>query len=220
MLTLAIENSAPVSSVALLRDDRVLASEAFRPERRGQERIFDLVTDVLRREGLEVAEIGRYIVGRGPGNYTGMRIALTLAQSLALPGGDEVLAVSSGAALARDLLKDGVAGNVAVFGDARRGMYWVSVFRDDEGLPRAEFDWRLCSAADLCPILRGVPRAASSELERVGAKIDFDADGLECVIRAARYPRAASLAAIARGRIERGIAPEAREPLYLHPAVG
>lgn len=219
MLTLAIENSSPLSSIALMRGELRMAREEFRPGRRGQEEIFDLIARTLRRQGVGPAEVGRYIVGRGPGNYTGMRIALALAQGMALPGGDEVLAVSSGAALAADLLAERDVGRAAVFGDARRNSYWVSVFGDDDGLPRPEFDWRLCSADELCGILKQVDLAATAEYGRISARIDMDADGLRSVIREDRFPRAVKLAEIALERIDRGLDPEPLQPLYLHPPV-
>jgi len=219
MLTLAIENSSPLSSIALMRGARRLARQEFRPGRRGQEEIFGLIADTLRRQGVEPEEIGRYVFGRGPGNYTGMRIALTLAQGMALPGGDELLAVSSGAALAADLLSEDDVGRVAVFGDARRDSYWASVFDDDDGLPRPEFDWRLCSAAELCGMLKDVDLAATSEFKRISARNDMEREGFRRVIKEDRFPRAVKLAEIALKRAERGIEPEPLQPLYLHPPV-
>ena len=57
-----------------------------------------------------------------------MRVAITAAQSFALPGGKTVYALSSGEALAQEIADREKNSSIAIVGDARRGMVWFGVF--------------------------------------------------------------------------------------------
>ena len=60
---------------------------------------FSIVVDSDPEHATAIEEVGLYVAGRGPGNYSGMRAAITTAESLALPGNTPLLAVSSGLAV-------------------------------------------------------------------------------------------------------------------------
>lgn len=72
-------------------------------------------------ESLDLADVGRIVVGTGPGSFAGIRSALAFAQGYALGKPCEVLGLSSACALAG-------GGKLAVVGDARRGKLWVALF--------------------------------------------------------------------------------------------
>lgn len=81
---LGIDTSGPWCSVAVRRGDEALTHEHI-PMLRGQaEALLPSVAEVLRRQGLDVADIDAIGVGIGPGNFTGIRIAVAAARGLAL----------------------------------------------------------------------------------------------------------------------------------------
>jgi tRNA threonylcarbamoyladenosine biosynthesis protein TsaB len=92
-LVLAIDTSAAHCAAALLCGDRV----AVRVEEmaKGQaERLVPMVTDLLDAEGFSMADVGLVAVGVGPGNFTGIRIAVALARGLALGLGVPAIGVT------------------------------------------------------------------------------------------------------------------------------
>ncbi len=215
MLTLALENSSPQASLALLRGDVLLAERVYRPSSRESGRIFELFEQLLSETNTVCADIECYVTGRGPGNYSGMRVVLTMAQALALPGKREVLAVSSGAALAKETMERERRDVVAVVGDARRQRFWMGVFeRRDEALVM-DCDWRLYSADELREALPPGGVVVSSEMDRLPTD---DWSGV-CRIDENRYPSACVLAELASIRIAGGEAMEPLRPLYMHPPV-
>ena len=119
MITLALELSSPRNSLALFRDSVCVAKESWTADRCGHRVVFDALYRALDQAALPPAEIGRVVAGRGPGNYTGMRLALTVAEVLLIPGGGELIAVSSGAALARAALRAAFANGPEWRGQAR-----------------------------------------------------------------------------------------------------
>ncbi len=95
---LAFDTSAAHCAAALLLGERVIArSEEMR---RGQaERLMPLLQEMLAEEGLAFGDLARIGVGIGPGNFTGIRIAVSAARGLALALDIPAIGISGLAAL-------------------------------------------------------------------------------------------------------------------------
>lgn len=136
MITLALDASTYEGSVAVLDGDRILAEGSAAMRGRDVERLMPEVEATLTRSGLSLAQVGRIVCGAGPGSFTSLRIAGSLAKGIAL-GADKPLWVTSSLALI-------VAGNATVPGrylaalDAIRGEYFVAAFVFDGGRVAAE----------------------------------------------------------------------------------
>jgi tRNA threonylcarbamoyladenosine biosynthesis protein TsaB len=206
MKLLALELSTKKAGIVLLDDDRVLAEAAWEEARAQHEALFHHAPHVLKAAGLAVADIDLFVVGRGPGAFSGVRVALTAANAMALPFGKTVYAVSSGEALARDLLRNGASAKVAVVGDARRGTLWLGVF-GKEGCVRP---WSTIPADGLPGTIEPGTMVVSPDAERLA--------GVGLTVTAA-WPTALQVASAARERLAAGIAGDPLEPLYMHPPV-
>lgn len=90
---LALEGALGSFSVAALHEDRVWAEQL--EGRDALERGLGLVDAVLARAGLSAEELAGIAVGSGPGGFTGLRIAISFAKSLALGLGRPLAGVSS-----------------------------------------------------------------------------------------------------------------------------
>jgi tRNA threonylcarbamoyl adenosine modification protein YeaZ len=84
-----------------------------------------MIDECLARSGLGLGELDAVVVGRGPGSFTGTRIAIATAKGLALGAGLPLVAVSSLEAAAIDT--GWWAGPVASILDARRGQVLFAV---------------------------------------------------------------------------------------------
>ena len=135
MLILSIEMSSLENDVALLRGETVLARRMWHAQTFHHTRLFDLLREVLAEAGVAPEQIELFAVGRGPGSFSGTRVALTAAQALALPGSQPVVAISSGAALAYEIAAIGGAEKISIIGDARRDTIWLGVFDGKTGAP-------------------------------------------------------------------------------------
>ncbi|MFL5572489.1 MAG: tRNA (adenosine(37)-N6)-threonylcarbamoyltransferase complex dimerization subunit type 1 TsaB [Gemmatimonadaceae bacterium] len=99
--SLAIDGSTYEGSVALLRGARVVAERTLKEEdgtapRAGRgERLMPAIADCLRQVGVARGEIGRIVCGSGPGSFTSLRVAGSVAKGLAAGFGVELYAVSS-----------------------------------------------------------------------------------------------------------------------------
>lgn len=221
---LAIECSSGQGSLALVRGADLLAERVWQDPRARNSPLFGHIQPLLEEAGLNAAQLDGYVAGRGPGNYAGMRVALTFAQAMALPGEQPVYAVSSGGALAWDLLRGAPeAARVAVVGDARRGQFWAAWFRRPPGNdapPIQEVDWTLFTSEALADVLPEGAVAASPEWDRIAAAgLDARTENRVRWIREARYPRAAALGRLVLSRLDRHEPMEPCTPLYMHPPV-
>ena len=132
MNLLALETSTECCSVALECNGEIVARSEYAP-RRHAELLLPMCEEVLAEAGIVRRQLDAIAVGRGPGAFTGVRLAISAAQGIALALDVPVFPVSSLAALALDVPVDGHA-LLAVI-DARMGEVYAGVFeRDIDGL--------------------------------------------------------------------------------------
>lgn len=143
MLTLAVDTSAPVGSLAILRDGRLAResttnSTAASPRTKTVTHSTNLVPTIERltaEEGLRIADFQLLAVGLGPGSFTGVRVAIATLKGFALAAGKPIVGVSSLDALAldnKDRLPPGCTG-LAVITDAGRGELYAAFYSVLEG---------------------------------------------------------------------------------------
>jgi tRNA threonylcarbamoyl adenosine modification protein YeaZ len=218
MITLAIETSSPTHSLALYRGRTRAAGATWRAAPREHHRLFDELRRQLDQLGATPADIGAAVVGRGPGNYSGLRIALTLAETLLLPAGMAPHAVCSGAAMAWAALRRAGGGPVAVAGDARRGLVWVALFeRTGPGHLADHGGWRLCPPADLAARLPANARLISPDPEALTPLLAGTGLALDPAL--AGPVTADDVVGWWAERTDAGVPDEPATPIYLHPAV-
>ncbi|MBO6602971.1 MAG: tRNA (adenosine(37)-N6)-threonylcarbamoyltransferase complex dimerization subunit type 1 TsaB [Roseicyclus sp.] len=93
-MILAFDTSGPHCAAALVRGDRVLAHR-HEPMKKGQaEALMPLIADMMETEGLTPADLAAIGVGTGPGNFTGLRIAVSAARGMALALGVPAIGVT------------------------------------------------------------------------------------------------------------------------------
>ncbi|MCO4826576.1 MULTISPECIES: tRNA (adenosine(37)-N6)-threonylcarbamoyltransferase complex dimerization subunit type 1 TsaB [Lentibacter] len=97
-LTLAFDTSAAHCAAALLLGEQVLGT-AYEPMKRGQsERLFVFLEELLAEHGHTWQDLNKIGVGVGPGNFTGIRIAVSAARGLAMSLDISAVGVSNFAA--------------------------------------------------------------------------------------------------------------------------
>ena len=99
------------------------------------------VDALLREAGVERGQLACVCVGRGPGSFTGVRIAMATAKGAAQALGAALVGVSSLDVVAWHAWASGVRGRLAVVADAmRKEVYPVRYALDDAGVHRLEAD--------------------------------------------------------------------------------
>ncbi|MCA8879899.1 MAG: tRNA (adenosine(37)-N6)-threonylcarbamoyltransferase complex dimerization subunit type 1 TsaB [Rhodobacteraceae bacterium] len=196
---LAFDTSGPCCAVALLLG----ATHVERCEDlgRGQaERLFPLVEDVLAETCTAWADLAGIGVGSGPGNFTGIRIAVAAARGLSLALGRPAVGVSRLEAQALDLPRP-VVSTVA----APRGALYLQTFD---------------AAGSSQPVMLTSEDIATARLPATAAVTGDAADRIAAVtggpVAPPVFPLAVAIARIARQRLGQPAMRPA--PLYLRPA--
>lgn len=135
MRLLALDTATELCSAALWLDGSVRAHEAIR-ERGHGELILPMIDELLREAELELRQLDAIAFGRGPGAFTGVRLAAGVAQGLAFAVGLPLLPISDLRALAAQaLLLPGAPPRALICQDARMGeIYWGCFERIEEAI--------------------------------------------------------------------------------------
>ncbi|HLH57213.1 MAG TPA: tRNA (adenosine(37)-N6)-threonylcarbamoyltransferase complex dimerization subunit type 1 TsaB [Verrucomicrobiae bacterium] len=205
MTILAFEFSSPQRSVALFQpaNGGLVENEAI--ETGGQStRPFEMVERVLRQACVEREQVRALAVGLGPGSYTGIRIAIALAQGWDLARIVRVSGISSVECIAEEARAHGILGLVSVVVDAQRGEFYMADYRISEA--------RLSEAAPL----RLVSKATVLEREKAGHTLV--GPELRNWFESGRtvFPRAATLGKLCASRNE-SVSSDQLQPIYLRP---
>src|SRR5271170_4139716 len=98
----AIETSGNVGSVAVVNGGHVAAVERFPHGLRHAAEIVPIMDRLIRKGGWGPKDIEQIYVSAGPGSFTGLRIGITVAKTVALAGGAKIVAVPTVRVLAEN----------------------------------------------------------------------------------------------------------------------
>ena len=219
MNLLAFDTSTEACSAALGLGDAILEREELAP-RRHAELILPMVDSLLQEAGLRLRDLDALAFGRGPGAFTGVRLAAGIAQGLALGAGLPVAPVSSLAALAQGATEQADA--LLATMDARMGeIYWGLYEPANGGVARLAAGERVSDpAAVTLPAGRSF-FAIGGGWETYGALLAERFKGRVTGAAPARRPRARDLLPLARAELQQGqgLPPEQALPVYLRNEV-
>ncbi len=147
MLILALDSTAIVASVALCRDEKVIASFTVKNGNTHSETLLPMVESVLRAAGVSAADVELFACSTGPGSFTGVRIGAATVKGLAFGRETCCLGVSTLEALAENAVPfDGLVCPVM---NARRGQVYNALFTYENGALVRLCPDRAISVADL-----------------------------------------------------------------------
>ena len=135
MRLLAFETSSDVGSVALMDAEAVWEGWIETP-RQQTARLLPLAQELLAEAGFDIGDLDGVAFGRGPGSFTGLRVAAAAAQGLALASGLRLFPVSSLAATAQGVWRTRGAQACLVCVDAHMGEVFWGSFEIQQGLAR------------------------------------------------------------------------------------
>jgi tRNA threonylcarbamoyladenosine biosynthesis protein TsaB len=200
MTILALEFSSPQRSVAIARDGIVL-SETVESGGRNTA-AFGMIEKVLAESQLEREAIEIISVGLGPGSYTGIRAAISIAQGWQLARGTKLIGIRSVEAITAQAQAEKIFGRVKVVIDAQRGEFYLAAFEISQNGRREIEPLRIVP-------LTKVPSPAEAGEILIGPEVTEWFRGGRTV-----FPNAAALAKLAAGRND-FVAGERLEPVYL-----
>lgn len=140
MKLLALDTSTEFCSTALLCDAEVIFRHILAP-RKHADLILPLLDELLAETETSLAQLDAIAFGRGPGSFTGVRIAASVTQGIAFSADKPVVPVSTLAAVAQQAMAEENESQVLTALDARMGeVYWSGYRRNSEGYAEIVID--------------------------------------------------------------------------------
>jgi tRNA threonylcarbamoyladenosine biosynthesis protein TsaB len=206
VLVIALDTATPASTAALVEVTAdglkgVAERRTVDPRAHG-EKLAPEIAAVLAGAGVRPRDLGAIVAGLGPGPYTGLRVGLATAASMA-----QALDIPTYGVCSLDGLGRAAGpGRVLVATDARRKEIYYATYLDGERVTGPE----VARPADVVPIVAGrVDRVAGEGALKYGDLFGVPAE--EHLL----YPPGAALVALAAERIRAGAPSEPLTPLYL-----
>jgi tRNA threonylcarbamoyladenosine biosynthesis protein TsaB len=218
---LALDTATELCSTALWIDGACLSREGARARASG-ELVLGMVAELLAQAGMGLQGLDMIAFGRGPGAFTGVRLAVAVAQGLGFAAGLPLLPVSELRALAQQALaQNGAPRRALICQDARMAeVYWACFERQLVAeavsvealsappavrLPGAWADQAVCAAGSGFEVYPALLALAGAALAPVWGQL---------------RPRALEIAELAAAEgIAGAIAPEMAQPVYLRDDV-
>ena len=193
--TIALDGSTYQGSVALLHDSDVVAERTLGGEHRETSRagrgdkLMPAIAECLKEAGIERGAIARIVCGAGPGSFTSLRVAGSVAKGLAVGYGVDLYAVSSLVLTVTGARPTLPAGEYLSVLDAMRGEYFAAriTLRSDQTPVQTE-PTRLVGAEELVELAGREPPV---RVVGPGQRLDL-------------YPHARGIAPLLESVVERG----------------
>ena len=131
MTILAIDTSNLTLGVALIKDGKMIAEHISHLKKNHSVRAMPAIDELLKECGLEPNDLTQIAVAKGPGSYTGVRIGVTIAKTLAWSLNIPIKTVSSLEVLAAN--GRFFQGLICPLFDARRGQVYTGLYQYRDG---------------------------------------------------------------------------------------
>lgn len=137
-LILAIETSGRTGSAAIAIGEQILAETAFSAPMKHSAEVFPAVCGLLNRFERKPNEIKHIYISAGPGSFTGLRIAATMAKTMHLTNKVKIVAVDTLDVIAENatdyiIENDKSLDTIATILDAKRGQFFIATYEMIQG---------------------------------------------------------------------------------------
>ena len=220
MRLLVVDTSTEACSVALYVDGKVSERFVMAPAAHGRH-VLTMIESLLGEADVRLGALDGLGFCRGPGSFTGVRIAAAVVQGLALGLDLPVAPVSSLAALAQGARRECGATNILAGIDARMDELYWACYRIGEDAAVALDGAEHVSAVQDVKVPDGQWWAVGSAWGVYGDRLTERFGGRLCGYVADRYPRAADAAPLVAQAFRRGltVTADAVAPVYLRDTV-
>lgn len=212
---LALDTTTQICSVALASAGQVFQSSENLPQQHTQ-LIVPMIDELLKMAGITLKQVEGFAFGVGPGSFTGLRIACSVVQALALATDKPVIPISSLQTLAQAALSECQASKVLAILDARmQEFYWGCFEKNSDNLMQCVGNEHLTKAELLHVPDQDIWLGVGSGFQKIPSIANVKP------ILSERSPQAGAMLPLAEYAFSQGhyIAPEMAQPNYLRQNV-
>ena len=128
MKILGIDTSSKFLSIAVSEDKNIIKEESYLLDRQHSSQLVPKIKELLKKSRLSIKKIDGFVIGIGPGSFTGLRIGVSTVKGFGIALGKPCIGVASIDAIACNAV--GVSGNEIIpVIDAKRGQVYAAIYR-------------------------------------------------------------------------------------------
>ncbi|MGS2720349.1 tRNA (adenosine(37)-N6)-threonylcarbamoyltransferase complex dimerization subunit type 1 TsaB [Paraglaciecola aestuariivivens] len=218
MNILVIDTATEACSVALEINQQVFHRFEICPQQHSQ-RILPMIDELLKEANCQLQDLDYLGFGRGPGSFTGVRIATGILQGLALGMQCKVVGVSTLAAMAQQALAQEQSQSVIAAIDARMSEVYFGQYQAQNGLMGLVAEEQVLAPEDAIAIMQQSSGAGVGTGWQAYPKLcsHSSVQPLAEIL----YPNALYMLPLAKAQVEQGQAVEVEDiqPVYLRDKV-
>lgn len=128
MNILAIDTSTMISTVTIASDNEIIGDFNVNQQRTHSESLVPMIENLLKLLGMTIKDIDAFVISKGPGSFTGLRIGMTVAKTLAQVNDKNLIPISTLEALANNSSSNYLK---APLMDARGNRVYAAVYGKD-----------------------------------------------------------------------------------------
>ena len=129
MLVLSVDSSYSTATCALIKDDKILAEINLNDKRQHSIILMRLIDSILKEYEIDINDIDAFIISRGPGSFTGLRIGMATLKGLAFASKKPLISVSTLDALAYNSIS--FQGIICPIMDALRDNIYTCLYKNE-----------------------------------------------------------------------------------------
>lgn len=165
MIILSIDSASKVATAALLDDKGLIAEYTLNNKLEHSVLIMDMIDKILKDSNLTINDVDGFVVSKGPGSFTGLRIGMATIKGLSFGSNKPYVSVSSLDSLAYSLIN--FNGIICPVMDALRDSVYTCLYKNNNGKLEKLTDYEALDLKDLCELLNSK-----------GENVIFAGDGL------------------------------------------
>ncbi|XUD03294.1 tRNA threonylcarbamoyl adenosine modification protein YeaZ [Enterococcus sp. AZ177] len=196
---LAIDTSNQTLTIAVCEDKKIIGQYTITVKRNHSLTLMPAITQLVKDVGMKPKDIDRIVVAQGPGSYTGLRIGVTTAKTLAYTLNKELVGVSSLKTLAANCVK--VKGTIIPIFDARRNNVYTGAYQYVNGVLTNVIEDRHIAMEDWLGQLKDIDSVyfVGEDVEKFRSLIEATLPNAEiCASSEWQIPNGAALAELGR----------------------
>jgi len=147
MKLLSIETSTRDLSLAVSEDDKILRYRNFSINKILESSIIPTIKKILKSANISLSKIDGFVVGLGPGSFTGLRVGLSTIKALAFALNKPVVGISSLDAIAFNIKDEKI--QICTISDAKRNLLYACLYEKNKMVIKRKTDYLLINIHDL-----------------------------------------------------------------------
>ncbi len=153
MLVLSVDSSSSTATCALVKDTEVLGEINLNNKKQHSVILMDLIDTLLKEYNIEINSLDGFVISRGPGSFTGLRIGMATLKGLAFGSNKPLTSISTLDALAYNVVS--FSGIICPIIDALRDNVYTCLYKSENNFLSSLIEENCLSIKELVDTLKG-----------------------------------------------------------------